>query len=84
LVAGSLDTDDRRVQADAVAGRGDLTLHALIQAADARAGVEVLGEVRRRIGLDAQRSQDDVLEIQLRDALGLLRRDLAGRQSPDA
>ena len=37
------------------------------------ARIHVLREVRRRVGLDAERPQDDVLEIELRDALRLLR-----------
>ena len=33
---------------------------------------------------DAERAKNDVLQVQLGDALRLLRRDLAGRQSPHA
>ena len=46
--------------------------------------IHVLGEVGRRIGLDAERAQDDVLQVQLGDALRLLRRNLRRRQPPDA
>ena len=67
---------------DAVAALAHRVGHALEQQADALARIHVLREVGRRIRLDAEHAQDDVLQIQLGDALRLLRRDLRRSAAP--
>src|SRR5207247_1401527 len=67
-VAVALQAHRRRVEQQLSAARAEARGHVLVQLADPGARVHVLGEVRGRIRLDAQRAQDDVLQIQLRDA----------------
>ena len=83
-VAVALEAHDRRLEQNAVARAPDGGRHALVQHADPFARIHVLREVSGRIRLDAERPQNDVFQIQLRNALRLLRRDLGRRQSPYA
>ena len=84
-IALALEPDDRRVEHGCVCPfcRTAAAMFSNSTLMPCR-GYMYFGEVRRRIGLDAERPQNDVLQIQLGDALRLLRRNLRGRQSPDA